>query len=219
MERQRSALLVDGGPAKESTVDALKAGGIRVTTARSFQQAADLVVSEPPDALITELRLGAFNGLHLIMRLRDHSPHSVAIVYTAFPDPVLEEQARQLGANYLVQGEDGSALVDLLATRTDTRERRSGGRKKVARPIVAMVASTPARLVDICSDGFCVEVQRGLVESLVEMRVPDYDVSITARVVWARRTHDGVEGLRLGASLSNVAPATALRWRQLVEST
>ena len=152
------------------------------------------------------------------MRLRDHSPDAVAIVYTAFPDPVLEKQARQLGANHLVQDGDGSALVELLAARTDTRERRSGGRKKVARPIVAMVASIPARLVDICSDGFCVEVRQRLVESSVAMRVPDYDVSITARVVWARRTPDGLEGLRLGANLSTVAPATALRWRQLVDS-
>lgn len=81
-----------------------------------------------------------------------------------------------------------------------------------------MVASVPARLVDICTEGFCVEVRQGLVESPVEMRVPEYDVSITARVVWARRTSDGLEGLRFGANLSNVEPATAVRWQELINS-
>lgn len=219
MDRQPRALLVAGVAMKEGTADALRAGGMRITTARSFQQAIDLVVAEPLDALVTELRLGAFNGLHLIMRLRDHSPDAVAIVHTAFPDPVLEAQARQLGANYLVQDEDESALVDLVAARTGEREeRRHGWRKKVAEPIAAVIASIPARLVDICADGFCVEVRQGLVKSPVEMRIPGHDVSITARVVWARRTTDGLDGLRLGANLLNVTSATALKWQDFVNS-
>ena len=70
---------------------------------------------EPPDAIVTELRLGAFNGLHLIMRLRGRCPDVVAVVYTAFPDPVLERQAHQMGANYLIRDGDPTTLVALLA--------------------------------------------------------------------------------------------------------
>ena len=112
-----SVLIVDAGAAGAAACEALHALGFRVKTAGSFQQALGLVLSEPPDAVVTELRLGAFNGLHLIMRLRDQRPDAVAVVYTAFPDPVLEQQAHQLGANYLIRDADPTPLVALLADR------------------------------------------------------------------------------------------------------
>ena len=49
------------------------------------------------------------------MRLRDHCPEAVAVIYTAFPDPVLEQQAHQMGANYLIRDGDPTPLVALLA--------------------------------------------------------------------------------------------------------
>ncbi len=112
-----SVLMVDAGATGAAASEALHALGFRVKTAGSFQQALGLVLSEPPDAVVTELRLGAFNGLHLIMRLRDHCPEAVAVVYTAFPDPVLEQQAHQMGANYLIRDTDPTPLVALLADR------------------------------------------------------------------------------------------------------
>ena len=75
-----------------SGVEAALASKFRVTTVRAFDEALDIILSEPPDALVTELKLGAFNGLHLIIRLRGRSPDSAAVVYTAFPDPVLERR-------------------------------------------------------------------------------------------------------------------------------
>ena len=110
-------LLVDNSPTRADTVDALRALDFRVTTAEGYEQGLDLVLSESPDVLVTELRLGAFNGLHLIIRLRGQSPDAMAVVYTMFPDPVLEQQARQLGASYLIQDGDPSTLVALLAER------------------------------------------------------------------------------------------------------
>ena len=211
VRRQPRALFVDSGVAQAKAIDALRLNGFNVSTARDFGQALDVVQSEPPDALITELRLGAFNGLHLVMRLQGHSPGAVAVVYTEFPDPVLEKQALQMGAHFLVKDEDTSPLLDLLATQMSSpEERRRGDRRRIAEPIAAHVANLPAHLVDIGHDGFCVEVRRGLVESPVEMNLPDFGLSVTARVVWARRTRDGLDGLRLGASLSAVLLKRAL---------
>ena len=110
-----SVLLVDVGTTASAAIDALRALRFKVTTAGSFEQALDRVLLEPPDAIVTELRLGAFNGLHLIMRLRGRCPDVVAVVYTAFPDPVLERQAHQMGANYLIRDGDPTTLVALLA--------------------------------------------------------------------------------------------------------
>lgn len=110
-----SVLLVDVGKTPSAAIDALRALKFRVETAAGFEAALDRVLLDPPDAIVTELRLGAFNGLHLIMRLRGHCPDVVAVVYTAFPDPVLERQAHQMGATYLIRDGDPSPLVALLA--------------------------------------------------------------------------------------------------------
>ena len=219
MTRQPRALVVDPGAARADTIDALRSGGFSVSTAGDFGQALDLLQSEPPDALVTELRLGAFNGLHLVMRLQGHAPESVAVVYTEFPDPVLEKQALQMGAHFLIKDDDPSRLLTLLATRLDSpEERRRGERRKVAGPIAAQVADLPAHLVDIGHDGFCVEVPRGLIESPVAMDLPDHGLSVTAHIVWARRTRDGLDGLRCGARLSTLPSETSLEWQRFVES-
>ena len=220
MTRQPRALVVDAGAARADAVDALRSVGFNVSTAGDFGQALDLVQSEPPDALITELRLGAFNGLHLVMRLQGHAPESVAVVYTEFPDPVLEKQALQMGAHFLIKDDDTSRLLNLLATRMGSpEERRRGERRKVAEPIAAHVANLPARLVDIGHDGLCVEVQRGLIESPVAINLPDHGLSVTAQIVWARRTRDGLDGLRFGASLSTLPAETNVEWRRFVDSS
>ena len=219
VRRQPRALVVDTGAARTEAVDALRAGGFDVSTASDFGQALDLVQSERPDALITELRLGAFNGLHLVMRLQGHAPKSVAIVYTAFPDPVLERQALQMGAHFLLKRDDASTLLNLLAAQLGSpEERRRGGRRKVAAPVAAHVANLPAHLVDIGHDGFCVELQRGLIESPVAMHLPEHGLSVTADIVSARRTRDGLDGLRFGASLSTLSSATNVGWRRFVDS-
>ena len=126
MKPSPCVLVVDGGTTVSAAIDALHALGFRVKTADNFQQALGVVLSESLDAVVTELRLGAFNGLHLIMRLRDQCPEAVAVVYTAFPDPVLEQQAHQMGANYLIRDADPTALVALLADRVSASTLHSG---------------------------------------------------------------------------------------------
>ncbi len=219
MNGQPRVLLVVGELAADPGVDTLLSTQFNVTTADSFDQALDVIVSEPPDALVTELKLGAFNGLHLIIRLRGRSPESVAVVYTAFPDPVLERQAHVIGADYLARDVDPAALVDLLSDRLRSRvDRRKNGRRRVFRPIAAQIADVPARFVDVSHSGFCVEVPCALIESPVEISLPDHDVLVNARIVWASRTCDGSDGFRIGASLSDPAPGDSAQWRQLVDS-
>ena len=212
-------LIVASDMTGASAVEAALASKFRVTAVRAFDEALDIILSEPPDALVTELKLGAFNGLHLIIRLRGRSPDSVSVVYTAFPDPVLERQAHVMGADYLARETAPSALVELLSDRLSNRvDRRRHGRKRLADPIAASIADVPAQFVDVSHTGFCVDLACGLVESPVQMSLPDHDVLINARVVWASRTSDGRGGLRIGATLSDPTIRDSAQWRQLVDS-
>jgi CheY-like chemotaxis protein len=51
-----------------------------------------------PSVLISEVRLGDFNGLHLALRARTGEIPSIVV---GSPDPVLEREAERLGVAYL----------------------------------------------------------------------------------------------------------------------
>ena len=59
-----------------------------------------MLAESQPDLLITDVRLDAYNGLHLVAMAPRPIP---AIVVTGFADPSIEADARRLGADYLVK--------------------------------------------------------------------------------------------------------------------
>jgi len=103
MPLQRSVLVVDVDPQDlGSLVSLLRAEGYRVAAAAGFEEAKHHLASEPPDLLITSLRLGPYNGLHLVLRSRVDHPGMAALVTTRFPDPVLEAEAHRQRASFVV---------------------------------------------------------------------------------------------------------------------
>lgn len=58
--------------------------------------AAKVHLDSPPDLLITEVKLGEYNGLHLALRAR-----AAGIPAIVLGDRVFEREAEQLGATYL----------------------------------------------------------------------------------------------------------------------
>ena len=55
----------------------------------SFEKARQILRDQTFDALITDVRLGAFNGLQLAVMARDMYPDMRLIVFSGFDDPVL----------------------------------------------------------------------------------------------------------------------------------
>jgi hypothetical protein len=64
-----------------------------------------------PRLLITELRLGEYNGLHLALRAQ---AHGVASVVLGAADPVLQRDAIALGATYLTMDEPIAERIEAL---------------------------------------------------------------------------------------------------------
>ena len=85
-----------------------------VVACDSFEKARQMLKDQSFDALITDVRLGAFNGLQLAVMARDMYPDMRLIVFSGFDDPVLRADAEQIGAAYLVKPVASGDLLRLL---------------------------------------------------------------------------------------------------------
>jgi len=93
---------------------ALTARGKHIEACSTFEAGRRALRKGPFDALITDVRLGAFNGLQLAVIARDEQPHIRIIVFSGFEDPVLRAEAAAVGADYLVKPVTGLELVSVL---------------------------------------------------------------------------------------------------------
>ena len=96
-----SALIVEPSLADAMfIVSTLSLLGFRVTVSDSFHEAkARLRV--PPTLLVSEIRLGEYNGLHLVLRGKSARPDMAAIVMSRIADPVLQAEAERMGATFV----------------------------------------------------------------------------------------------------------------------
>jgi two-component system response regulator RegA len=103
METPTDVLVVTAaGSDVPAPIAALAAHGFQLAAAEGFAEARTLIGSEPPDVLITEVRLGEYNGLHLVLRAKAIRPDMAALVCFEQPDVVLEREAVSLGATVLI---------------------------------------------------------------------------------------------------------------------
>lgn len=65
-----------------------------------FREAKDYVDQTPPDVLITDVRLGGYNGLQLAIHLRAARANAGIVVLSAWDDPILRQEASAVGAIY-----------------------------------------------------------------------------------------------------------------------
>lgn len=112
---RRKTLLVDDDP---SLLDALRRAfteaGEEVAAYGTFEEARRALQTTAFDALITDVRLGEFNGLQLAVIARDTYPDIRLIVFSGYDDPVLRTEAEHVGAVYLVKPVSGSKLLELV---------------------------------------------------------------------------------------------------------
>jgi DNA-binding NtrC family response regulator len=110
--RKTILLVEDDDATRVGLSTLLQRAGYEVVASESVQEGRNLLKEDSPDLLITDVRLGAFNGLQLLAM----SPRPIpAIVTTGFPDPVLEAEARQLGAKFLLKPVEPGNLLALVA--------------------------------------------------------------------------------------------------------
>jgi DNA-binding response OmpR family regulator len=99
--------------------------GYDVVTAPDFEEAKKKIEGESPDLLIVDIRLGPYNGLHLVVRERLAHPERPVIITTGFPDALLEAEARRYGAEFLEKPIRSADLIALVKRLLAEREVRS----------------------------------------------------------------------------------------------
>ena len=111
-------IVEDDEPTLRLMTRAVSAAGHRVTSFGDFEGAKKYLEATEPDVLVTDVRLGAFNGLQLVVIGRLEHPRMNAVVLTGFDDPVMRDQACSMGATYLVKPVTGDRLLETIGRGT-----------------------------------------------------------------------------------------------------
>jgi CheY-like chemotaxis protein len=211
-------LIVDDDSAtREGLARMLADAGYRVLTADSFDRAVDVLKTKSPDLLILDVRLGDFNGLQLIVVAPRPIP---AIVVTGYVDPVLERDARALGAEYLVKPVTRDLLLAMIERRLPSpvagRERR-WRRKHLPAGLPTQVNRLPGQLLDVSYGGARLEVDAlDALPPHLAVALPGSERFIHLEVVWSVRQHE--RGWQCGAAVSEANDLAMQEWRELVDS-
>ncbi len=106
-------LIVDDEPAiVDSLTLILQRHGYEVTGVTTFDEARRLLrATPPPDLLLTDVRLGSYNGLQLVV-LRNAM--TAAIIMSGYWDTTIADEGRQHGAIYLLKPVPHAQLLDTI---------------------------------------------------------------------------------------------------------
>ncbi|HSL22771.1 MAG TPA: response regulator [Vicinamibacterales bacterium] len=111
----RKLLIVEDEPILLEMLSAVvSTAGYEVLGATSFEEAKRLIDTAEPDLLIVDVRLGPYNGLHLVVRERLSHPNRPVIVTSAYADEVLVQEARRYGAEFLEKPLTAAELLALI---------------------------------------------------------------------------------------------------------
>ncbi len=94
-------------------VELLRSAGYFVRGVSSYEEGRQELAAMP-DLLITDVRLGVYNGLQLLMRGRMVNPRLQAIVITGYADQIVRREAVYLQAEHLEKPVDADRLLQVV---------------------------------------------------------------------------------------------------------
>jgi DNA-binding response OmpR family regulator len=112
---KRVLIVDDEADVLETLAAMVSSGGYEVVTRSDFETAKRYLMETPPDILITDVRLGAYNGLQLAVVMRSTCPQCPIVVLSAFDDPTLRAEAAQVSAIYLAKPVSKKELLVCIA--------------------------------------------------------------------------------------------------------
>jgi DNA-binding response OmpR family regulator len=199
--------------------DALISEGHLVQVAQTFQAATQAMAAGGVGVVATSVRLGAFNGLHLVIRKNALNPHIRCIVMGLAADQ--SRDIDRLGVPFLLKPVDGATLAAAVSQEIDNAAEmplRRWPRKPVH--LAAVVSNSDIDIVDLSYGGLRLQGLRTplRVGSELTVKVPSLGVSITAVARWTKPLHEDGETW-CGAEILEPPPGTTHNdWRGVVDS-
>ena len=93
---------------------ALRRDGNDVTVCTTFKEAREHLKRDQPDTLLTDVRVGEYNGLQLAWLFRSYSPDGRLVVVTGYDDVVIRKEVGELGGDFLLKPVDINRLKTAL---------------------------------------------------------------------------------------------------------
>jgi len=116
-------VLAEDDPAALDGLSLWLAGeGFLVLSCATFAEARAQLGTRRVAALLTDVRLVEFNGLHLVQLARTLHPRARLVVFSGHPDEVLEHEAHAVGALWLIKPLDLSMVREHLAGLIEEQE-------------------------------------------------------------------------------------------------
>ena len=215
-QESRLPVLLVGVDDRRDRLAALADAGFSVVPAGSFLEARQFLTEAEPEAIVTDVHLGDYNGLHLVAIAQVEHPRATCLV-TGPRDAALQAEAYHLGARYLVEPVDDVRLTAVLRELVaHPRPQRRWPRRRPAQEVPSVVAGVEARIVDVSYGGAGIEFfGPDIPQDTLELVIPGSGIRVPVERVWARRPGKA-QPIACGLALRRDSAVDA-RWRSFVD--
>jgi DNA-binding NtrC family response regulator len=123
-KRPGRVLIVDDEPNYgRILLKVLRDQGFDPTAVTSAEEALQIIQDEPPDAVLSDIRMPGMDGMALLEVIRKNDPEIAVVLMTAYGTHVQEERAKQLGAyHYLRKPFENQEVVQTVRLAMERRE-------------------------------------------------------------------------------------------------
>ena len=208
----------------------LEEAGFVVIALDSFAEAKAVLIAIAPELIVADIKLKAFNGLHLAALAAVTRPGVPFLTTHDIHDAVLEADAVRLGAAYVLKTDARTEIREAVAQVVAARRGegadgiRRWPRKVVAHPTVAQVAASEAHLLDVSYGGVRLMVRppagrrpEQQPPAAFEVVIPGLQLALQVSRVWLA-ADSSEDGWVCGGDLSQNGGDTLDRWRDFVDS-
>lgn len=225
----RVAIVVDANLEElRKTERVLADAGFVVVAIDSFAEAKATLQSISPEIVVADIKLAAFNGLHLAAISGIERPGTPFIITHNLHDVVLEADALDLGAVYVVKTETREELQRIASRffegqNPDVAVTRRWPRKRLTVQTVARVASSSADILDVSYGGVRLKVSQRPPpaahesSSAFDITFPELALSLQGSPIWIAPDAGG-PGWVCGVDVSLNESAEIERWKEFVDS-
>jgi DNA-binding response OmpR family regulator len=215
-------LLVDPDlTAAAAAEQALVKSGYRVAPVSTFEEATRQIALDYPDMLVTAVRLGAFNGVHLLLRCREDHPDVPVIIMGSMADH--SSDIARFGACFVPTPLDERFFLETVGTLLANRTPLSPGsarrwpRKRTE--LLALVSHNSARVVELSYGGVRLKMSGApdQTRAPIDIRLPSLGVSVKAVPRWLKPSEDDGSWW-CGAEMALPGSEDIRTWRDIVDS-